>query len=177
MRPTETGTMICGYSYQRRWWPGCGLAYALWGALPNLFVCIFGLAVVAFISEWRIRRREESQAMTSSAKRPWYRCHLLTAVLMMLAAGGMLWANAKRDYEYLFNGRWRLEWGFPLRVHDDIEQPLGTVFNEYVKTVPYFCPHTDWGVVAMNADIAIVIVVALGVLVERLIRRREGRKP
>jgi hypothetical protein len=31
--------------------------------------------------------------MTSSPKRPWFRFHLLTAVLMMFAAGGLLWAN------------------------------------------------------------------------------------
>jgi hypothetical protein len=58
MRPAEVGSMICGYSYQRRRWPGCGLAYALWGALPNLFVCMAGLAAVVFVSEHLIRRRE-----------------------------------------------------------------------------------------------------------------------
>ena len=31
--------------------------------------------------------------MTSSAKRPWFRFHLLTAVLMMIAAGGFILAN------------------------------------------------------------------------------------
>ena len=36
--------------------------------------------------------------MSSSLKRPWFRFHLLTAVLMMATAGGMLWMNSCRRF-------------------------------------------------------------------------------
>jgi hypothetical protein len=34
--------------------------------------------------------------MSEKTKRPWFRFHLLTAVLIMLAASGMLWANCDK---------------------------------------------------------------------------------
>ncbi len=108
-------------------------------------------------------------------KRPWFRFHLLTAVLMMVGAGTMLWINTRRDYWHEPNG-WHIEWGWPLRTLVQVKQPVGTVFNEYVYTVPYVSPNTDWRVVALNAVIAIGIVVILGVLSEYFIRRREARK-
>ena len=33
--------------------------------------------------------------MTSNPKRPWFRFHLLTAVVMMFAAGGALWIDVR----------------------------------------------------------------------------------
>ena len=42
--------------------------------------------------------------MISSPKRPWFRFHLLTAVLMMIAAGGALSISSHRRYVFVANG-------------------------------------------------------------------------
>ena len=42
--------------------------------------------------------------MTFSPKRPWFRFHLLTAVLMMVAAGVALSIDSHRRYAFVSNG-------------------------------------------------------------------------
>ena len=113
--------------------------------------------------------------MSNLKKHPWFRFHLLTAIVMLIAAGVALSMNMRRTYDHERNG-WRVEWGWPLRTHVNVQQPVGTIFNEYVYTVPFVTPQTDWGTYAFNASFAISTVVALGALTESLIRRREARK-
>ena len=127
--------------------------------------------------------------MSDKPKRSWFRFHLLTAVLMMVAAGGMLWVNFdKRDsytlildvepmpadekpaYE-IFKQGWPLVW----RERSDD----GYVPRRRMKRAgtPFYVDPSFAVAVTINILVAAGIILAAAFVSESLIRRREGRKP
>ena len=117
----------------------------------------------------------------NEAKRPWFRFHLLTAVLMMVAASGMLWANLQMRHTAAWfelcriqdeNPTWvgllsedaLMEYGFP-----------ATVYSEGHRV--FYTPTLHWPGILENAVVVTALLLAIAVASEHLIRRREGRKP
>ena len=117
--------------------------------------------------------------MTSSPKRPWFRFHLLTAVLMMLAAGGMMWLNlCKRLVDLPADGAYETEpliYGWPLNFayHGprSFRTGLGMTWGDGVTTLFF------WRGVIVDVVVFILILVCVTSCIEFLLRRREGRKP
>ena len=54
-------------------------------------------------------------AMSDRPKRPWFRFHLLTAVLMMLATGTLLYANMRTCFEFVPRGEEVYSWSTTAR--------------------------------------------------------------
>jgi hypothetical protein len=100
--------------------------------------------------------------MTSRPKRPWFRFHLLTAVLMLLAAGGMMLLNASRRLErfsfVVKPGHHRHEYGWPATAMETFGDP-------YIWRAS--------GVV-IDICVSVCVVMALALISESLIRRREA---
>ena len=116
--------------------------------------------------------RAEDENMTSGPKRPWFRYHLLTAVLMMIAASGMVWTNM-RGYESDF----------------EIFIPSTVTAADPIQVLCYGWPvrccvaqvgvDTIWNArsVFVNVLVAVGILAAVALVSKSLFRRREGRKP
>ena len=102
--------------------------------------------------------------MTSSPKRPWFRFHLLTAVLMMFTAGGMLWANV-REYDFSSSI------SFGERHYSQVGH--GCPFNIEGNQMLHF----RWLFILMNGCSGVLVVIGVGATCEWLIRRREARRP
>ena len=126
--------------------------------------------------------------MSETPKRPWFRFHLLTLVLMMFAAGVFLWANVRDSAAPAgLNGTWR---GFPFPMFSEMHPriPFGNDSNVllwrhdlYFNIGPIRFEYHDngwcYGLVVINALIGVVVLAAVACVSESLIRRREGRKP
>ena len=107
----------------------------------------------------------------SEPKRPWFRFRLLTAVVMMLALSMvvLVWTRSAKlwhDGQKFDHGivGWPFEamsWGFP---HDEYLPSIGDV-------------HYSWYRVVADVIIFLLIAVAVALVSEFLLRRREGRKP
>ena len=97
--------------------------------------------------------------MTSIPKRPWFRFHLLTAMLMTSEAGSLIAANlTQRGYPTSL--------GWPFSCTKSWTELHGI-------TVGYF----EWypAYVALDAVFALTAITATGMISELIIRRREGR--
>ena len=116
--------------------------------------------------------------MTSSPKRPWFRFHLLTAVLMMVAAGYLLRQNCMRV---------ETETGSDMAAADAMVRMTAYVTDPYYvygwpSTIystgkfDLYVPHWHFKGVIINASTAISVLVAVACVSEWLIRRREARK-
>ncbi len=125
--------------------------------------------------------------MSDNTRRPWFRFHLLTAVLMMLAAGGIMWANL-RGYEgptravEFYNERGVMHhryWGWPwVAAYETEYPPLGRNLGLEVGTMDkynasgYVTEHLIYDVCIGSLGLAAVALVS-----ESLLRRREARQP
>jgi hypothetical protein len=113
-------------------------------------------------------------------KRPWFRFHLLTLVLMVLAAGGVLWLNVcKRSSEDIFAGRHMVfmescqpfAYGWPL---DVAIQSHGFYTSSGVIVYGAEKPFIKWRWIgiAMNVVVLFLLVGSCGASSEFLLRRR-----
>jgi hypothetical protein len=103
--------------------------------------------------------------MSDIPKRPWFRFHLLTAVLMMVVAGGVSLANM-REYErasYFYRHRALM-----------IGWPLG--FREHPT---WDSVDVTWSKMHLAEDmaVALAIIAAVALVSEFIIRCREVRTP
>jgi hypothetical protein len=124
--------------------------------------------------------------MNNKPKRPWFRFHLLTAVLMMFAAGGVIGVNtcervfreyqtmpdsANSESRLLRTQLWGMGWPFcyfqtrATVVRHKGDWDLGPN-HEPIEKMP----------LAGDIIIGVGIVIALAFVSEFLLRRREGRK-
>jgi hypothetical protein len=124
----------------------------------------------------------------SSPKRPWFRFHLLTAMLLMIAAGGFLWANIRsHDAPSELSGTWK---GFPFPMFSETHPRLpfggeGNVIlwqhDSYFKVGPIRFAFQDngwcYGLIAVNVLTGVVGLIGVALVSEYLLRRREGRTP
>ena len=105
--------------------------------------------------------------MTSSPKRPWFRFHLLTAVFMALAAGGVVWLNATLRWSPLQVDVFKY-YGFPLAICTKYYTAL---HSEY---------ESDWIfsplAILIDAALALSIIGLVALISESLLRRRKGRE-
>jgi hypothetical protein len=122
--------------------------------------------------------------MSEKPKRPWFRFHLLTLVLMALVAGGMLGANILLHPAWPVNrneSQRRCMRGFPCAAYSFIDDTLpednyGGGSGGGVSGYFEYQPHFRFSGVA--ADSVLMLIVVIGVLAssELLIRHREARK-
>ena len=130
--------------------------------------------------------------MSEKPKRPWFRFHLLTAMLMMLSAGAFLGLNLKRRPDPPFAGTcqgWPLvfEWDFTWVGVQSVSNPNKYSYSWKLDSKnerDYSPGHNEQpGLMVctgyLYADITFAIFVLIGTtfISEYLIRRREGRKP
>ena len=107
-------------------------------------------------------------SVEQKVKSPWFRFHLSTAVIVMLAAGEVLGVNMKlpRDSEYCWacGGPHERSYGWP----------VGCVFETIEPTAapPYRVQHVAWAYVAANVGCNLAALFALGTACEWLTRRR-----
>ena len=135
--------------------------------------------------------------MTSSPKRPWFRFHLLTAVLMMLVVGAFLGVNllvrdSVFDRSSLFTHEYYVEFErqFARRRSQVLrtEAPAGSVTERSFgwpfvaggiiesRSQPPVVEYCTPGLI-VDAAIAVCALLATIFLSESLLRRREARKP
>jgi hypothetical protein len=128
--------------------------------------------------------------MTDHPERPWFRFHLLTLLLMTVAAGGLVGANLMRYQSYnsdikvpkdmweQFNAQERAQffnvgYGWPLCCYEIVPAQHRLFFSdteeESFRSVYY------WSF-AINIVTALLILASTAFLSEFLLRRREGRK-
>ena len=125
--------------------------------------------------------------MSDKPKRPWFRFHLLTAVLLMLAAGGIMSANLigyegrAVSVEY-FNEKGVMHerrWGWPWpAAYSTQYPPLG---RELLLEIGTMDKHNASGYVTKHVvyDVCVgaLILAAIALVSESLLRRREARRP
>ena len=106
--------------------------------------------------------------MSDNSKRPWFRFHLLTLVLMALAASVLLWANMRQQ---------GLVHGWPFTMHSvwislDSEEAAMTAGH------PYWEWDGVWNLrgVILNSVAALASLTIVAALSEAILRRREARK-
>jgi hypothetical protein len=108
--------------------------------------------------------------MSKKPKRRWFRFHLMTAVLMMVAAGGLIGQNAvirETVEEYrIVNG-----FGWPF-----IFRP--TFIREFDDPNPerYGYDLNLWHL-SLNTLLLVSILLCVALISESILRRREGRRP
>ena len=97
--------------------------------------------------------------MTSSPKRPWFRFHLLTTVVMTIAAGGIVWVNAHSHLSYFHAGQYVVIcYGVPF--------PFVQIFQR------------SWTKFGKDVFIGVTVLCAVGFIAEwlilfhRVVRRR-----
>ena len=111
--------------------------------------------------------------MSEKIKRPWFRFSLLTAVLMMLAAGGMLWLNASA-IEFMYGQTTELPNG-----GIEFDDCFGKAYGWPWLWIFDVEPHCRWRGIALVGDV-VTLALAIGstaFVCESILRRREGRKP
>jgi hypothetical protein len=101
--------------------------------------------------------------------RPWFRFHLLTAVLMMLAAGGFVWKNTLLDDGcVVFDGSKGFNhYGWPLAIND--LEADNFVLHQINS-------NWQWKGIAGNLVLLVGMLVMISLISESIIRRREARK-
>ena len=107
-------------------------------------------------------------------KRPWLQFHLSTAIVLMFVAGGLMWMNM-RDRGSFLEQVAATRHGWPFAATEKTEYYFG---SGSIPFDPDPDPHrTRVSVVGVVADclVALAILCVVGVLCERLIRRRERR--
>ena len=106
--------------------------------------------------------------MSDSPKRPWFRFHLVTAVLMMVAAGGLLCAN-------ITSGQFAYpRYNFP--VAEYVRGWPVIAWNLVPRNYGYVAIF-DWPSLLIDVCIWLVCLSSIAVVSGFLIRRRKGRKP
>lgn len=113
----------------------------------------------------------------NTPRRNWLQIHLSTAIILMFAAGGILWANTRAqvryknaEFAYAINS-----YGWPREAltyfSDTVIESNGGL--EIVRT-----PYRKWRFwnTAEDALFAFAILLSVGVACEVWIRRRAGRK-
>ena len=128
-----------------------------WIAITT-FIQMIGMALLFGMTSWR----------RYTGNPGWFQIHLSTAIGLMFAAGGLMWANFiaytwQVDALDLYN--WA--YGLPLPWYKWYEINTGKV--EHASVLKYG--------ILVNMIFAIVILTCLAVVCEYNIRRREGRKP
>ena len=110
--------------------------------------------------------------MSEPEKRPWFRFHLLTMVLMTLAAGALLWENVKRfRYSPAIYGAAHHELGWPwtgMYFWTPNVRPINAPAVEY--------RYLNGWAFAADFGCAMTLVIAVAFLSECILRRREARK-
>ena len=101
-------------------------------------------------------------------KRPWFQYHLSTAVVVMFVASGLLWANLSEA-----PGGNLSDWGVTVHVY-------GWPAKVYWVTADntgagFFWKERGYGGLAIDAGIALAILLTVAVLCEWAVRRRERR--
>src|SRR5947209_215947 len=118
--------------------------------------------------------------MTSTPKSRWFRFHLLTAVLMMVAVGiiirnNMVGTAGSEEYGLLTS----IEYGWPMpfltaywKTETGLE--ISSLGGLSVEKVSY-----GWSIKGLLTDVwvAATAMIAVALVSEFILRRREGRKP
>ena len=107
--------------------------------------------------------------MDGKRKRPRFKFHLLTAVMMMVTAGAVLGLNI-RDRDGMRG--WPCDMSYPLIVRDSEE---GTIEIAEQTARPHRMQFNPTGLLA-DVLVAIAILAAIAFVSESILRRREARK-
>jgi hypothetical protein len=102
--------------------------------------------------------------MSDKPKPPWFRFHISTAILMMLVAGTVTFANSRMGWLDQLGWRWPCR-GWPI------------VF--WIGNLEFSVrPDQGWSCSGLLADIAVGVLIVFGSAFasEYLLRCREGRK-
>ena len=108
--------------------------------------------------------------MTSNPKRQWFRFHLLTAVLMLFAAGGFVWPNVQEHRiipEWADNEPARI-FGWPVTAV--------TFYSAFAMRTSDDVPEISYRGLLVDAVSALGLLFTVALISEYLIRRRETRK-
>jgi len=113
--------------------------------------------------------------MSDKSKRPWFRFHLLTAMLMMFAAGGFVWANTlPQRYDLIYNSKTDSYYIDTLEEPDYYVRCYGwpLSFFAVIEFEKHFLPKPfALDLLALGGGIAGVAFVC-----ELILRRREARQ-
>ena len=108
--------------------------------------------------------------MSDKPKRPWFRFHLLTAVLVTWSLAVSLLLNFSAEKLTFLGEKSGIEWhyGWPIRSFGVLTDLNGNRPYYYIR---------DYGYVAGDILAAFTMSVIVAFISESLIRRRESHKP
>ncbi|MCY3020743.1 MAG: hypothetical protein NTW87_17130 [Planctomycetota bacterium] len=140
----------------------CG-DFHLWFVGNLILDVVVAAAILAFAGlacEWFIRRWQRRPLSDAPKKGPWFQFHLSTAVVMMFAAGGVMYLNALPIWHYAGeqNGQEEFEisgYGWPCVVYD-----TGMSYG------PMRQPSWKWSGPACNVVFMALVAAYVGMLCE-----------
>lgn len=97
-------------------------------------------------------------------KRPWFQLRLPTLIVLMIAAGLLIWANVASGKMILVDGELVQNWGFPLPVYKQ-----GFRLGEGMQFDPTF--------IIGNLVIGLLIMIGIARIVECLLKKGNVRAP
>ncbi|MCY3018878.1 MAG: hypothetical protein NTW87_07610 [Planctomycetota bacterium] len=109
-------------------------------------------------------------------KRPWLQFHLSTAVVLMFVAAGLLWLNMRDRHSLFLETVWATQYGWPFVAAEKPRYQYVIPGSPTIITGPA-ANRIHVSIVGVVADciVALVVLFVVGVLCERLIRRKERR--
>lgn len=122
------------------------------------------------------------QGYSSVPKRRWFRFHLTTAILMMLLAGALSWANSRMrpvensggivvPEDIVADGGLGMQWGWPLCFYERIPPEWSPWSTPYESWLTGFY----WQALAWDILIAVAILLGAAFLCEAILRRAAAR--
>jgi hypothetical protein len=119
-------------------------------------------------------------------KRRWFQIHLSTAVVLMLAAGILLWANIGRSREYIVDYDFTrtpplpilnsyVSYGWPVSAELGPPSILFVVDGSGIN-LPIELPRTNYARAWLNVPIALALLMLMCVACEHIVGRREAPK-
>ena len=111
--------------------------------------------------------------MSDTTKRPWFRFHLLTAVLMLFMASALLWLEVIPTHSQPLWGVTRQGWPWVMRYEYTL------LASEEAATLAEYPPMFTWIWTNVAKDVMVyaLTLVAVAFVSESILRRREARRP
>jgi|SRR5579862_5858541 len=124
--------------------------------------------------------------MTNPPRRKRFQVHLSTAVVLMFAAGGLIWGNVTPNKlrDFTCGADYGIEYGWPNGAYKELRHVVVTQannanpFNSCDTLLSERRPEIEWSFAGITIDIAVAIAILFAVwfVCERWIAWRAGRK-
>jgi hypothetical protein len=123
------------------------------------------------------------QGYSSVPKRRWFQFHLMTAILVMLLAGALSWANSRMrpvgnsgdivvPEDIVAEGWLGMQWGWPFCFYERVQPDS---FGPSLTPLASWPTEFHWQALAWDILIAVAILLGAAFLCEAILRRAAAR--